>query len=174
MSSSTFQVFSPHKNICWFQRLKKKQNKCRRTHLSLKYFRKNGLILRKRGIKLYKADWERVRVKLMMGWRQHTIFICPNQHRFTLWARSDISVGCHRNPIFSPFFQLFQKVLCSVRSNSQNVMGRVIFPINSSVLDGVGSDNSILFFHWRRLPTYQNASGAGAVATNVLRRSWWL
>lgn len=118
------------------------------------------------------ADWEKK--SNGWGWKKHTIFICPNKYRFTVWARSDISVGCHRNAIFSPFFQLFQKVLRSIRSNSQNFMGLVIFSISSSVLDGIGSDNSILFFHWRRLPTYQNTSGAGAVATNVLRRSWWL
>lgn len=103
--------------------------------------------------------------------RQHTIFIGSNQHGQALGTRADICVGCHSYPVLSPFFQLFQKVFGSVRRNSQNLMRFVIFSTHCSILDGVFSNNAILFFHWWRLPTYQNTSGTWAGATNVLRRS---
>lgn len=103
--------------------------------------------------------------------KQHTIFIGSNQHGQALRARADISVGCHSDPVLSPFFQLFQKVFGSVRRNSQNLMRFVIFSVHGSILDGVFSNNAILFFHGWRLPTYQNTSGTWAGATNVLRRS---
>ena len=107
----------------------------------------------------------------LMEQRQHTIFIGSNQHGQALRARADIGVGCHSDPVFSPFFQLFQKVFGSVRRDSQNLMRFVIFSIHCSILDGVFSNNAVLFVHWWRLPTYQNTSGTWTGATNVLRRS---
>ena len=174
------------KLLCWDREKKKKTKQnaqagvkrglwqklltLERCWVKKRWAEKNGLLLAYGKT----ADRDCVEGSKLTWQRQHTIFIGSNQHGQALGAGADICVGCHSDPVLSPFFQLFQKVFGSVRRNSQNLVSFVIFSIHCSILDGVFSNNAILFFHWWRLPTYQNASGTWAGTTNVLRRSWRL